>query len=131
MIKILQPSPFCFLVVRSIVLIRMADSRRSHFRVVYPIEERPTFNVGRFFHEVVDLSEKGLRYEVRDRRVPTVGTKVSGTLAFKRGHELTINGEVLRARGGLVVIILEPALDFGEVLAEQQYLRGKGYTLVD
>ncbi len=109
----------------------MAESRRSHYRVIYPIEQRPTFNVGRFFHEVVDLSEKGLRYEVKDRRVPIVGSKVSGTLSFKRGSELAIVGEVIRARGGLVVIALEPPIAFGEVLAEQQYLRGRGYTLLD
>ncbi|HEY4130792.1 MAG TPA: PilZ domain-containing protein [Gemmatimonadaceae bacterium] len=109
----------------------MTDSRRSHYRVVYPIEERPTFNVGRFFHEVVDLSEKGLRYEVKDRRVPTVGSKVAGTLAFKRGGDLAITGEVIRSRGGLVVIVLDKPLEFAEVLAEQKYLRTKGYTLLD
>jgi hypothetical protein len=80
-------------------------------------------------HEVVDCSEKGLRYSVKDRRVPEVGAVVEGVIQFRRGGEATITGEVIRTRGGLVVLTLDPPLPFGEILAEQRYLRSKGYTL--
>jgi|SRR5437868_16025 hypothetical protein len=106
-------------------------SRREVYRVVYPLVERPTFEVGRYLYEVVDLSERGLRYEVRDRRMPTVGSEVGGRLQFRRGEEVPVVGQVLRAQQGEVVLQLEPPLPFAEVLAEQRYLRGKGYTLRD
>lgn len=105
------------------------QSRRALYRVNYPLVERPTLQVGRFLYEVVDCSERGLRYEVRDNRLPTLGTVLGGELQFRRGSEIAITGEVIRSRGGLVVLALDPPLPFAEVLAEQRYLRSKGYTL--
>lgn len=107
------------------------QSRRAVYRIVYPLVERPTLQVGRFLYEVVDCSENGLRYEVRDRRVPALGTVLGGELQFRRGVEIDITGEVIRTMGDLVVLALDPALPFGEVLAEQRYLRARGYTLRD
>ena len=54
------------------------SSRRALYRIVYPIDERPTFEIGRFVYEVIDCSERGLRYEVKDRRVPALGTPLGG-----------------------------------------------------
>lgn len=107
------------------------ESRRSLYRINYPLVERPTLQVGRLLYEVVDCSERGLRYEVRDRRVPSLGTVLAGQVQFRRGAEVEITGEVIRARAGLVVLALEPALPFAEILAEQRYLRAKGYSLRD
>jgi hypothetical protein len=107
------------------------DSRRALYRINYPLAERPTFEVGRFLYEVIDCSEKGLRYEVRSQRIPTVGTEQAGTLQFRRGDDVPVQGQVIRARDGIVVLALEPALPFAEILAEQRYLRSKGYTLKD
>jgi hypothetical protein len=114
-----------------IVLSRMPESssRRELYRIIYPLVERPTFEVGRYLYEVIDCSEKGLRYEVRDRRPPTVGTQLGGSMQFLRGAEIEVVGEVIRSRGGVVVLALDPPLPFAEVLAEQRYLRAKGYTL--
>ena len=107
----------------------MPDSRRELYRIVYPLAERPTFETGRFLFEVVDVSEKGLRYSIGNRRAPDVGTEIGGSLQFRRGDEIAVTGEVIRSRDGVVVIALDPALPFAEILAEQRYLRSKGYTL--
>jgi len=94
--------------------------------------ERPSFEVGRMVYDVLDCSEEGLRYEARDRRVPKVGESVNGTIQFRHGGSLEVVGEVIRTRAGLVALALEkPGIPFGEILAEQRYLRGKGYTLRD
>jgi hypothetical protein len=107
------------------------ESRRALYRVLYPLVERPTFEVGRYLYEVIDCSEKGLRYEVQDRRVPTVGSEVGGVLVFRRGEQIEVTGQVIRAREGIVVLALMPPLPFSEILAEQRYLRSKGYSLKD
>jgi len=107
------------------------SSRRELYRVTYPLVERPTFEVGRYLHEIVDCSERGMRYEVRDRRLPAVGTEVGGTIQFRRGASVPVSGEVIRAANDTVVLQLNPALPFSEILAEQRYLRSKGYTLKD
>lgn len=109
----------------------MSDaSRRAHFRIVYPLIERPAFEVGRFVYEVIDCSELGLRFEVKDRRIPAVGSQMEGTVVFRRGASIDITGQVLRAQGGMVVLILDaPGITFSGILGEQRYLRSKGYTL--
>ena len=109
----------------------MSESRRELYRVIYPLAERPTFEVGRFLHEVIDCSERGIRYEVKDRRVPPLGTEIGGTIQFRRGEDVAVQGEVIRASDGIVVLALDPPLAFSEILAEQRYLRSKGYTLKD
>jgi hypothetical protein len=107
------------------------SSRRALYRIVYPVAERPTFEMGRFLFQVIDCSERGMRYEIGNRQPPTVGAEMGGKLAFRRGEEVEIQGEVIRASEGIVVLALEPPLPFAEVLAEQRYLRSKGYTLKD
>jgi hypothetical protein len=105
-------------------------SRRAHFRIVYPLVERPAFEVGRFVYEVIDCSELGLRFEVRDRRVITVGTQMEGTVVFRRGESINVTGQVLRSQGGMVVLVLDaPGITFSGILGEQRYLRSKGYKL--
>jgi hypothetical protein len=105
-------------------------SRRAFFRINYPLVERPAFEVGRFIYEVVDCSELGLRYEIRDRRVPMLGAQLAGKIVFRRGQEVQVAGEVIRSSGGFVVLQLDaPGVTFHEMLAEQRYLRAKGYTL--
>ncbi len=105
-------------------------SRRAFFRIIYPLVERPSFEVGRYVYEVIDVCELGLRYEVRDRRIPLLGSQVAGTVVFRRGQEVEVSGEVLRANGGMIVLTLDrTGVTFHEILAEQRHLRSKGYTM--
>lgn len=110
----------------------MSDqSRRAVYRIQYPLAERPTLEIGRHLYEVADCSEQGIRYEIKSGRAPAVGTELGGVLQFRRGAEIEVAGEVIRASSGIVVLALDPPLPFAEVLAEQRYLRAKGYSLKD
>ena len=109
----------------------MTESRRALYRVVYPLVERPTLEIGRHVFEVVDCSERGLAYEIRMGRPPVVDTELEGIVQFRRGAEVEITGKVIRSRGGHVVLALDPPLPFAEILAEQRYLRAKGYSLTE
>ena len=107
-------------------------SRREVYRIVYPLEERPTFEIGRFIYEVIDCSERGIRYETKGRRVAEVGTPLGGTLQFRRGSAVDVTGEVIRTCEGTVVLVLDaPGIPFSDILAEQRYLRARGYSLRD
>jgi hypothetical protein len=110
----------------------MPESRRAHYRVTYPIAERPSFEIGRKIYDVVQCSERGLRYEVRDHRFPALGGEIGGIVQFRRGTRVEVAGEVTRAHSGEVVLFLRmQGIPFSEMLLEQQYLRSKGYTLAD
>ena len=115
---------------RVIVLDRMTyPQQRQLYRIIYPIMERPTFESGRFVHEVLDCSEKGLRYEMKEGTLPLLAAQVAGVLHFRRGDDVEVEGEVLRSGNGIVVLTLTPPLPFAEIMAEQRYLRSKGYPL--
>ena len=110
----------------------MSESRRAHYRVTYPIVERPVFEVDGATYQVVQCSERGLRYEVSNGGIPAVGDEVRGTIRFRRGSTVQVTGEVTRAEGGEVVLVLhQRGIPFSDMLLEQQYLRSKGYTLIN
>lgn len=110
----------------------MPESRRAHYRVTYPIAERPSFEIGRNTFEILQCSERGLRYEVPDRGFPALGAEVGGIIQFRRGTRVEVVGEVTRAHSGEVVLFLRMrGIPYSEMLLEQQYLRSKGYTLLD
>lgn len=107
-------------------------SRRALYRIVYPIAERPVFEMGRFTYEVIDCSERGLRYEVKDRRTPALGTPLGGRLILRRGGSVEVTGEVIRTRAGTVALALDaPGITFADIIGEQRYLRSRGFTLRD
>jgi hypothetical protein len=122
-------------VARDLLLYRSPmtrPSRRALYRIAYPEAERPVFEVGRQLYIVLDCSELGLRYEAGEARWPDVGSEISGSIQFRRGAEIRIEGTVLRVEGGVVALTLnQPGATFYEILAEQRYLRSKGYTLAD
>ncbi|HEY4303281.1 MAG TPA: hypothetical protein VGM82_02345 [Gemmatimonadaceae bacterium] len=102
-------------------------SRRNLYRIVYPLEERPSFEVRLSLHDVVDCSERGMRYTLNHQTIPAVGTRILGTLHFRRGESVRVHGTVLRTERAIVVLALDPPLAFAEVMAEQRYLRAKGF----
>lgn len=107
-----------------------SSSRRELYRIAYPIAERPTFRIGRYAYEVLDCSERGLRYEVKNRRTPSLGTPLGGVLEFRREDaSIEIAGEVIRVRAEIVVLALDaPGIPFAHIIAEQRYLRSRGFS---
>ena len=117
---------------RSVLVSSMPlPSRRALYRIVYPLSERPTLELGQSLHDVVDCSERGVRYELNHQKIPAIGAHAEGVLHFPRGVSVRVEGTILRAMRGVVVLALAPPLPFGEIIAEQRYLRSKGYLLPD
>src|ERR1700748_3007764 len=83
-------------------------SRRATYRIVYPLDERPYFEVGRAIHEIVDVSERGLRCEVKTSDQPKEGELVAGRISFRGSDPVVVTGQVIRARPGLVILAFEP-----------------------
>lgn len=108
------------------------SSRRTLYRVVYPLDERPVLAVGRSTYEVIDCSELGLRFEVNGRPASSLGTSLGGVVQFRSGSTVEITGEVIRMRAGTIALALDaPGVPFSHILAEQRYLRSRGYSLRD
>ena len=97
---------------------------RSAYRIPYPFVESPRLIVGTQVLQVVDCSEKGLRFRAAPQEVPEVGTRVQGRLRFPRGAEVVIDGTVVRVKDDEVALHLTDAgVPFRVILQEQIHLR--------
>lgn len=99
-------------------------NRRGHYRVVYPVAERPRLVVGSHICEVLDCSERGLRFRPCGVLGPRVGDELEGRVRLLRGEEVRIQGTVLRHEPDDVTLLLRGSgIPFGAILHEQIYLR--------
>lgn len=98
--------------------------RREFHRIRYPIPERPSlFLEGSKAHTILDVSGRGLRYEVREAFIPRLYDPIKGVLQFRRGAPIPIEGTVVRADDREIALYLHAELPFNILLAEQRYLR--------
>ena len=96
---------------------------RAHFRIEYPIRERPTFTVGKVVYPVMDASERGIRFAMPGE-LPEIGTRFAGRLRFSRGEEMPLEGDVVRLHEQSVAIHLAGAgIPLKTIFDEQRFLR--------
>jgi hypothetical protein len=67
-----------------------------HARLHYPPSSRPSLILESGALNVIDLSERGLRYRQTDGPEPPVGTKLEGILRLSSGETLPVRGTVVR-----------------------------------
>jgi len=97
---------------------------REFFRIVYPWDERPRFVLRSQICEVLDCSERGLRFRVESPGALAVGSEISGRLRLNRGPEVVVAGVVVRVGDGEIALSLqEPGVSFHLILKEQIRLR--------
>ncbi|HEU5170031.1 MAG TPA: PilZ domain-containing protein [Gemmatimonadales bacterium] len=77
---------------------------REHYRIEYPTAARPRLVVGGHVCEVIDLSERGIRYRAAAGVLP---------------------GVVLRLTGDQVSCRLDAGVPFKQIVDEQRYLRDR------
>lgn len=70
--------------------------RREWERVEYDDGLRPKLQIGRQLHDVVDCSERGVRYRVEEAPPPQVGSEVVGRVRFSDGWSVDVEGAVVR-----------------------------------
>jgi hypothetical protein len=98
--------------------------QREYYRILYPLQERPQLVLQEEAYEVVDCSERGLRYCVPKAPLPAIGATVQGQLRFRRGAAVTIQGNVVRIQDDEVAIHFPSAqIPLSVLFDEQRYLR--------
>lgn len=96
---------------------------REHYRIQYPTAARPTIVVGGRALDVIDLSERGVRFQAGDDIQVQVGDELSGRLRFRRGDPIDVKGTVLRIQGREIAAKLETGVPLKVIIEEQRYLR--------
>jgi len=100
-------------------------NQRGHFRVDYPLKYRPSLVVGDRALRVIDCSESGLQYIVPESDpVPEIGDTIAGTLRFRGGEEVEIEGVLAWLKDRRAAVRFEGLqIPFSSILREQHYLR--------
>jgi PilZ domain len=105
-------------------------NRRKHYRIFYPMTERPGFAFESTISEVIELSERGLRFRA-DEAKPPLHSRVAGRVALRQGVELEVSGIVVRKTENSVALHLDlQPIPFMAVIREQLYLRKLGTMAV-
>lgn len=68
--------------------------RRSHIRKEYKSKERPLLKIGKIEFEVIDISERGLKF-INNKKINIEGW-VSGTLTLLDSRSVEIDGIIVR-----------------------------------
>lgn len=99
------------------------QNRREHYRISYPEAERPRFAYGAAISEVIECSERGLRFRTAGSR-PEEGVRITGRVALRHGKEARVSGVVVWSDEHIVALYLDRTpIPFLAMMREQLYLR--------
>ena len=107
------------------------ENRRGFYRIQFPAEERPRLLLDapgavRLVCEVLECSERGLRFVSQSPWMHGTGVQVAGDVVFSRGRRVRIAGSVVRIQGDEVALLLgRSEIPLGVILDEQRYLRAR------
>jgi hypothetical protein len=101
--------------------------RRARERFPYADESRPLLIVGDNAYEIIDIGERGLRAHCGDTQRYLLGTVLQGTVWFQRDSRIQVDGLVVRAGAGeLVLRLAGDGLPARTLLDELRYVRQPG-----
>ena len=96
---------------------------REHYRIMYPTAARPVFTASMIEHEVVDVSEQGMRFRAVEGEIWELEDPVVGVVRFQRRDEIKVSGVVIRVVGPEIAVRLRVGIPLRTIIDEQRYLR--------
>ncbi|MBW2148868.1 MAG: PilZ domain-containing protein [Deltaproteobacteria bacterium] len=91
--------------------------KRDHFRVTYPYTERPKLTITGEGFDIIDISEKGIKF--------SLDTTLRATISFHDGESLHVEGKIIRIRNNEIVVHLSKDIPPERISTEQRYLMNK------
>lgn len=113
--------------------------KRQAFRLKYQINDRPRIkltpknygpaeNKGVFSYEVVDISERGIRFLYTGGMVEN---PVNGLIQFHSTDPLEFTARIIRVQDNQICLILEEPIPLGILAKEQRYLFNKYGAIIE
>ncbi len=100
---------------------RNRQEKRRYFRIEYPASIRPILKIRKHEFEVVDISEKGIRFSA-DKEIK-FGRWVTGNVTFNDGQAIGIEGRIAWKRKESVGMFLTvKPIPYPKILSEQRLL---------
>ena len=108
------------------------SEKREHYRIKYRDDDRPSFVMGGAKYVVMDISEKGLRFDGGLHYKPGPGDPISGKLVFKSGKSCTVDGKLLRYDSvkRACIVKLDKGISLALIMEEQRIILKK-YNALD
>ncbi len=102
------------------------NEQRRHFRIHFPVSERPIIEIKGKKYIVVDASEQGLALSVEPDDALNGNTGViKGAITFKDKETVNVVGKVLRTFQGNLILSLSVGLPLTTIMKQQRYLLQK------
>jgi len=100
------------------------NQKRGHYRLEYPVSDRPSVLINGVQYEVIDVSEKGLKFKCNNTITPDKDAPFKGTVFFKDKKNFDVAGSILRfdAENDYCVVILTKGIPLAKMIEEQLIL---------
>lgn len=98
------------------------EQNRDHFRIVFPIEQRPCLAAGLAQWDVIDLSEQGAKVEVQSESSLISRGAFEATIKFRDGKSTPVKASVQRREQEQVVLQFDEQIPYPVIMQEQRRL---------
>lgn len=101
-----------------------SNQKRDHYRLEYPVNDRPTVLISGLRYEVIDASEQGLKFRCNNTITPEKNSLFRGTVFFQDGKNYEVSGTVLRydPESDHCVVLLTKGIPLAKMIEEQLLL---------
>jgi hypothetical protein len=98
------------------------SQKRDHFRIVFPVGQRPCLAAGLAEWDVIDLSENGAKVMVKREASPGNRGAFAATIRFHDGTSTQVSAAVQRREGNCVILSFAEPLAYPLIMGEQRRL---------
>ena len=98
------------------------NNQRAYFRLSYPLRMRPTLILDRNQYKVSEVSECGLRFQIKSEDCFEIGNVIRGMITFSDGGQTGISGTIFRREKQEVVVAPLEGITFQRLVIEQRHI---------
>ena len=97
---------------------------RQYYRIRYPVFYQPKVRIigENNDYEVVELSERGVRFIYKGRGRLSTGSEIKIKITFYDGETFQFSGDLLRAEKKDVIMRFKGRIPLSRIMKEQHYL---------
>jgi hypothetical protein len=99
------------------------ENRREHYRIIYPVSCRPKLVINNKQYDVIDVSERGVRFLHQGTCTLQPGSETRINITFHSGESLNIKCKVLRFNDTAAILSLLQEIPFEIIIEEQRYIK--------
>lgn len=97
-------------------------NKREFYRIRYPLSCRPRLILLDKEYEVIETSEKGVKFLHKKFHEFQIGLTVGFTITFHDDESLDLEGKILRVDENVVVVYLSEEIPFRRIALEQRHI---------